>query len=344
MKKKALITGIMGQDGAYLAKFLLSKDYKVYGAYRRNSNYENNRLRKLKIENQIELIDLEINEFNSVNHVINKINPDEIYNLAAMSFVASSFNQPLYTINTNFIAVINILEVIKNSKKKITFYQASTSEMFGNSTKKAINENTKYDPASPYGISKVASHYLVKFYRKAYNLDCCSGILFNHESPLRGEEFVTKKIVNQLCEISNNERKIMYLGNIYAKRDWGFAPDYVIAMWKMLQLKKKDDFVIGSGKSYSIKEFINLTCEYLKLKVKWIGNGKEEKCINISNNKIIIKISKKFYRPLDVNHLKSNPSNAKKILKWSSKTNIKKIIKEMCDDKIASINSIKSID
>jgi len=297
-----------------------------------------------KIENQIELIDLEINEFNSVNHVINKINPDEIYNLAAMSFVASSFNQPLYTINTNFIAVINILEVIKNSKKKISFYQASTSEMFGNSTKKAINENTKYDPASPYGISKVASHYLVKFYRKAYNLDCCSGILFNHESPLRGEEFVTKKIVNQLCEISNNERKIMYLGNIYAKRDWGFAPDYVIAMWKMLQLKKKDDFVIGSGKSYSIKEFINLTCEYLKLKVKWIGNGKEEKCINISNNKIIIKISKKFYRPLDVNHLKSNPSNAKKILKWSSKTNIKKIIKEMCDDKIASINSIKSID
>jgi GDPmannose 4,6-dehydratase len=344
MKKKALITGIMGQDGAYLAKFLLSKNYKVYGAYRRNSNYENNRLRKLKIENQIELIDLEINEFNSVNHVINKINPDEIYNLAAMSFVASSFNQPLYTINTNFIAVINILEVIKNSKKKISFYQASTSEMFGNSTKKAINENTKYDPASPYGISKVASHYLVKFYRKAYNLDCCSGILFNHESPLRGEEFVTKKIVNQLCEISNNERKIMYLGNIYAKRDWGFAPDYVIAMWKMLQLKKKDDFVIGSGKSYSIKEFINLTCEYLKLKVKWVGNGKEEKCINISNNKIIIKISKKFYRPLDVNHLKSNPSNAKKILKWSSKTNIKKIIKEMCDDKIASINSIKSID
>jgi len=337
MKKKALITGIMGQDGAYLAKFLLSKDYKVYGAYRRNSNYENNRLRKLKIENQIELIDLEINEFNSVNYVINKINPDEIYNLAAMSFVASSFKQPLYTINTNFIAVINILEVIKNSKKKISFYQASTSEMFGNSTKKAIDENTNYDPASPYGISKVSSHYLVKFYRKAYNLNCCSGILFNHESPLRGEEFVTKKIVNQLCEISNNERKIMYLGNIYAKRDWGYAPEYVIAMWKMLQLKKKDDFVIGSEKSYSIKEFINLTCKYLKLKVKWVGKGKKEKCINISNNKIIIKISKKFYRPLDINHLRSNPAKAKKILKWSSKTNIKKIIKEMCDDKIASI-------
>ena len=193
MKKKALITGIMGQDGAYLAKFLLSKKYKVYGSYRRNSNYENNRLRKLGIENKIELIDLEINEFASVNYVINKIKPDEIYNLAAMSFVASSFEQPLYTIHTNFFALLNILEVMKNSKKKISLYQASTSEMFGNETQKSIDENTNFDPASPYGISKVGSHYLVKLYRKAYNLNCCSGILFNHESPLRGEEFVTKK-------------------------------------------------------------------------------------------------------------------------------------------------------
>jgi GDPmannose 4,6-dehydratase len=334
MKKKALITGIMGQDGAYLAKFLLSKDYKVYGAYRRNSNYENNRLRKLDIENQIELVDLEINEFNSVNYVINKIQPDEIYNLASMSFVASSFEQPLYTTNTNFFAVINILEILKNSKNKISLYQASTSEMFGNITNKSINENTNYDPASPYAISKVASHYFVKFYRKAYNLDCCSGILFNHESPLRGEEFVTKKIINQLCEIVNNKRKIMYLGNIYAKRDWGFAPDYVEAMWKMLQMKNKDDFIIGTGKSYSIKDFINLTCKYLKMNIKWIGKKQDEKCINLDNNKIIIKISKKLYRPLDVNHLKANPIKAKKLLKWTPKSNLTDIIKIMCDDQI----------
>ena len=332
MKKKALITGIMGQDGAYLAKFLLSKKYKVYGAYRRNSNYENNRLRKLNIENKIELIDLEINEFASVNHVINKIKPDEIYNLAAMSFVASSFEQPLYTIHTNLFALLNILEVMKNSKKKISLYQASTSEMFGNETKKSIDENTNFDPASPYGISKVGSHYLIKLYRKAYNLNCCSGILFNNESPLRGEEFVTKKIIKQLSEILNNKRNIMYLGNIYSKRDWGFAPDYVEAMWKMLQLKKKDDFIIGTGKCYSIKEFINLTCKYLKINTKWVGKGLNEKCINLKNNKTIIKISKKFYRPLDVNHLKSNPLKAKKQLNWTAKTNLKTLIKKMCDD------------
>jgi len=338
MRKKVLITGIMGQDGAYLAKFLLSKKYKVYGAYRRNSNYENNRLRKLGIENKVELIDMEINEFTSVKYTINKIKPDEIYNLAAMSFVGSSFDQPLYTINTNFLALVNMLEVIKHSKKKISLYQASTSEMFGNTTNSYIDENTNFDPASPYGISKVGSHYLVKLYRKAYNLDCCSGILFNHESPLRGEEFVTKKIVTQLCEILTNKRKIMYLGNIYAKRDWGFAPDYVEAMWKMLQMKKKDDFVIGTGKSYSIKEFVNLTCKYLKISIKWTGKGLNEKCINLDNNKVIIKISKKFYRPLDVNHLKSNPLKAKKLLNWTAKTSLNTIIKKMCDDQISSIN------
>lgn len=328
----------MGQDGAYLAKFLLSKKYKVYGAYRRNSNYENNRLRKLGIENKVELIDMEINEFTSVKYTINKIKPDEIYNLAAMSFVGSSFDQPLYTINTNFLALVNMLEVIKHSKKKISLYQASTSEMFGNTTNSYIDENTNFDPASPYGISKVGSHYLVKLYRKAYNLDCCSGILFNHESPLRGEEFVTKKIIRQLCEILNNKRKIIYLGNIYAKRDWGYAPDYVEAMWKMLQIKKKDDFVIGTGKSCSIKEFINLTCKYLKISIKWTGKGLNEKCINLDNNKVIIKISKKFYRPLDVNHLKSNPLKAKKILNWTAKTSLNTIIKKMCDDQISSIN------
>ena len=338
MKKKALITGILGQDGAYLAKFLLSKNYKVYGAYRRNSNYENNRLRKLGIEQKIELIDLEINEFNSVNYVINKIKPDEIYNLAAMSFVASSFTQPLYTSKTNFFSLINILEALKSSKKRISLYQASTSEMFGNSTKGLINESTNFDPASPYAISKVAAHYLVKLYRKAYHLDCCSGILFNHESPLRGEEFVTKKITRQLCEILKNKRSIMYLGNIYAKRDWGFAPDYVEAMWKMLQLKTKDDFVIGTGSSYSIKNFINLTCKYLKIKIKWTGKGINEKCVNLNNNKVIIKISKKYYRPLDVNHLQSNPIKAKKILNWSSKTSLTSIIKKMCDYQISSLN------
>ena len=331
MKKKALITGIMGQDGAYLAKFLLSKNYTVYGVYRRNSNFENNRLRKLNIENKIELVDMEITEYSSVEYVLNKIKPDEIYNLAAMSFVASSFNQPIYTMNTNCIGLLNILETIRKYNFKTSIYQASTSEMFGNSTSGLINENTHFDPSSPYGISKVASHYLIKLYRKAYGLQCCSGILFNHESSLRGEEFVTKKIIRQMCEILKGKRKFMTLGNIYTERDWGFAPDYVEVMWKMLQLKNKDDFVIGTGKTYSIKEFINLTCKYLKIKIKWTGKNLNEKCINLDNNKVIIKISKKYYRPIDIIHLRSNPLKAKKILKWKSKTNLYSIIQKMCD-------------
>jgi len=338
MKKKALITGIMGQDGAYLSKLLLSKNYKIYGTYRKSSYQDNNRLKKLGIKKEVELIDIDINEFNSVENTINSIKPDEIYNLAAMSFVASSFNQPLNTNKTNFIALINILEVLKKSKKKISLYQASTSEMFGNSTIKSIDENTNFDPASPYGISKVAAHYLIKFYRKAYNLECCSGILFNHESPLRDEKFVTKKIIRQLCEISKNKRKFMTLGNIYVKRDWGFAGDYVEAMWKMLQLKKKEDFVIGTGKTYSVKEFINLTCKYLNIKIKWVGNDINEKCINLNNNRIIIKLSKKYYRPLDINYLKSNPLKAKKLLKWTSKTSLYSIVKKMCDDDLSSMN------
>lgn len=338
MKKKALITGIMGQDGAYLAKLLLSKNYKVFGTYRSNSKHANNRLKKLNIESNVKLIKLEINKFNTVKKTINDIKPDEIYNLAAMSFVATSFDHPIYTSKTNFISLINILEVLRKSKKKISLYQASSSEMFGNSTYGLIHENSDFDPTSPYGISKVASHYLIKFYRKAYNLQCCSGILFNHESPLRGEEFVTKKIIRELCEILNGKRKFMILGNIYTKRDWGYAPDYVEAMWKMLQLKNKDDFVIGTGRTHSIKKFINLACKYLEIKIKWIGKGLNERCVNLDNNKIIIKISKKYYRPIDINHLRSKSLKAKKILKWSSKTDLYTIIKEMCDYNLSLMN------
>lgn len=338
MKKKALITGIMGQDGAYLAKFLLKKNYDVYGAYRRNSNLDNNRLKKLNIYNKVKLLDLEITEFASVNHTIKKILPDEIYNLAAMSFVGSSFDQPIYTMNTNTMGVLNILETLKNIKKQISLYQASTSEMFGNFTDKDIDENTPFDPASPYGISKVASHYFVKFYRKAFKINCCSGILFNHESPLRGEEFITKKIIKQLCEILKNKRRLIKVGNVYSKRDWGYAPEYVHAMWKMLQLKKKNDYVIGTGKCYTIKYFINECCKYLKIPIKWQGKGLNEYCINTKNNRKIIIVSKKYYRPLDVNSLKSNPNRAKKYLNWRYNKDIKGLIKEMCDSELKELN------
>ena len=343
MKKKvALIFGITGQDGSYLAELLLKKNYIVNGVKRRSSSINTSRVDHIyqdphEKNYKFRLHYGDITDSLSVSNIIKQVKPDEIYNLAAMSFVASSFNQPLYTINTNFFALINILEVIKSSKKKISLYQASTSEMFGNSTKESIDENTNFDPASPYGISKVGSHYLVKLYRKAYNLDCCSGILFNHESPLRGEEFVTKKIIRQLCEILNNKRKIMYLGNIYAKRDWGFAPDYVEAMWKMLQIKKKDDFIIGTGKCYSIKEFINQTTKYLKIKIKWTGKGLNEKCINLDNNKIIIKINKKLFRPSEVNYLKGNITKAKKYLNWKPKVTFKKLVEIMVKEELENL-------
>lgn len=321
----------MGQDGAYLANFLLKKKYEVFGTFRRNSNYENFRLNYLNIKEKIKLIDMELTEFSSVNYTINKIKPDEIYNLAAMSFVESSFYQPIFTMNTNALGVLNILETLRSMKKKIKLYQASTSEMFGNSTGKKINENTLFQPASPYAVSKVTAHNLICFYREAYKMFCCSGILFNHESPLRGKEFVTKKIIEKLCEYKIKKKGILELGNLYAKRDWGYAKEYVEVMWKMLQAKKAQDYVIGTGKSYSIKDFINLVCNYLNIKIKWLGSGINEKCIDKKNNKIIIKINNKFYRPLDVNILKANASKARKFLKWKPNTDIKKLVKIMCD-------------
>ena len=322
-KKTALITGISGQDGAYLAQFLLKKNYKVIGTDRRSARSNNWRLIELNIENKVILEDLDITEINNLIRIFQKYNIDEIYNLAAQSFVKSSFDNPIQTSLVNAMAPLSFLEIIRNQKKKIKFYQASTSEMFGKHKINKQNEKTNFHPRSPYATSKTFAHYSVQNYREAYNIFAVSGILFNHESPLRGEEFITRKITIGLAKIK--------LGNIYAKRDWGFAGDYVEAMWKMMQNKIPKDYVIATGQNHSVKDFINMTTKILNLKTQWVGKGLNEKLINKLNKKIIIEIDKKYFRPTEVENLKGDYLKAKKDLKWKPKTNFKNLVKMMIE-------------
>ncbi|ARJ49536.1 GDP-mannose 4,6-dehydratase [Candidatus Pelagibacter sp. RS40] len=340
-KKTALITGITGQDGAYLARFLLKKNYKVIGLERRSARSFNWRLEKLNINDKVIIEDTDIKEINNLIRIFDKYKVDEVYNLAAQSFVYSSFQNPIETSLVNSIGTLNLLEIIRNKKNKIKFYQASTSEMFGESKSIKQDEKTLFHPRSPYATSKTFAHYSVQNYREAYNLHAVSGILFNHESPLRGEEFITRKITLGLSKIVLKKQKNLKIGNLYAKRDWGYADDYVEAMWKMLQSKKPDDYVIATGKNHSIKQFINESIKALKLKTKWVGKGLNEKLINTENNKAIIVIDKKFFRPTEVNILKGNYQKAKRELKWKPKTNFSKLVKMM----IASdLEYVKNLD
>ena len=334
MKKIALITGVSGQDGAYLAKYLLKKNYKVIGTDRRSARSSNWRLKRLGIEDKVIFEEMEISEIYEIDRIFNKYNFDEVYNLAAQSFVGTSFNSPLNTSNITGLGVLRILETIKVKNKKIKFYQASSSEMFGDVLENFQNEKTPLNPQSPYAISKVFGHYMTQNYRQSYGIFAVSGILFNHESPLRGEEFVTRKIIIGLIKIIKGNLSHLELGNIYAKRDWGFAKEYVEAMWLMLQQKKPEDFVVSTGKTYSIKDFINKATKILRLKTKWVGKGLNEKLINTANGNIVVKINPKFFRPAEVNTLRGNALKAKKKLKWIAKTKLNNLIKIMIDDEI----------
>ena len=334
MKKTALITGVSGQDGAYLANLLLNKSYKVIGTDRRSARGNNWRLRRFGIEKKIIFEEMEIGEIYEIDRIFKKYKFDEVYNLAAQSFVGASFNSPLNTANITGLGTLRILESIKSTDPKIKFYQASSSEMFGDVLEDRQDEKTALNPKSPYAISKVFGHHITQNYRESYNIFAVSGILFNHESPLRGEEFATRKIILGLVKILNDDLKCLELGNIYAKRDWGYAKEYVEAMWLMLQKKSPEDYVISTGKTYSIKDFINKAVKILNLKTKWVGKGLNEKLINIKNQKIIIKINPKFFRPSEVNMLRGNPSKAKKKLKWIPKTNLDDLIKIMIKDEL----------
>ncbi len=337
MKKKALIFGVTGQDGAYLSKFLLKKKYDVYGVKRRSSIINTHRIddiyKDINYKSNFTLLYGDLTDASSILNIIKKVNPDEIYNLAAQSHVKVSFEVPEYSADVNGLGTLRILEAIRslNLEKKVKFYQAGTSEMFGSTKEKSQYEKTPFRPVSPYGVSKCFAHWITKNYRDAYGIFACNGILFNHESPIRGETFVTKKIIQGLIRIKRGKQKKLFLGNLYSKRDWGHARDYVEAMWKMLQYKKPEDFVIGTGKTYTIKDFINKAAKKMNLNIKWRGKGIQEKAINIDNKKVIIECRKRYFRPLEVDYLKSNALKAKKKLKWTPKMSINHLIDEMIE-------------
>lgn len=339
MKKIAIITGVTGQDGSYLAEFLLKKKYTVHGIKRKSSSFNTERVDHLYVDPHFKtnffLHYADLTDSASIVRLINEIKPDEIYNLGAQSHVGVSFENPEYTAQVTGLGTLRVLEAIRLLKfKKIKFYQAGTSELFGNLNKnKIFNERSDFHPKSPYGAAKLFAHEITKIYRDSYGLYACNGILFNHESPRRGETFVTRKITRFLTRWICNLEEILYLGNIYASRDWGHAKDYVEMQWKILQQKSPDDYVIATGKSCTVKEFINLCCRYLGVKIFWSGKNLKEYAYTIRNKKkiIFIKIDKNYFRPLEVDYLKGDSGKAYKKLKFKPKYNLKSLIKDMID-------------
>tara|TARA_B100001175_G_scaffold314191_1_gene323070 strand:- start:256 stop:1293 length:1038 start_codon:yes stop_codon:yes gene_type:complete len=343
MKKIALIFGITGQDGSYLAEYLIKKNYVVHGVKRRSSSLNTSRIDHLyqdphEKKRKLFLHYGDISDSLSVSSIVKKVKPDEIYNLAAQSHVAVSFEVPEYTANADAIGALRILEAIKfhGLERKTKFYQAGTSEMFGKVQQVPQNEKTPFYPRSPYGVAKLYAHWITVNYREAYNIFACNGILFNHESPVRGETFVTRKIVIGLCKIKLGLQKKLYLGNLLAKRDWGHAKDYVEAMWKMLQKKSPTDYVISTGKQYTVQQFVNLVLKELKIKFKWKGKGINSKCYN-QNNQIIVESDKEYFRPLEVDTLLGDSRKALKELKWKPKIGINGLVKDMVSSELINL-------
>ncbi len=343
-KKTALIFGVTGQDGSYLAEFLLKKNYIVHGVKRRSSSINTHRVDHIyqdphENKRNFFLHYGDITDSTSVFKVISNTKPNEIYNLAAQSHVAVSFEVPEYTANADALGTLRILEAIRFHKleKKTKFYQAGTSEMYGKVQSIPQTEKTNFYPLSPYGVAKVYAHWITRNYREAYGIFGSNGILFNHESPRRGETFVTKKIVNALCKIKLGLQKKLYLGNLGAKRDWGHALDYVEAMWKILQQKTPDDFVIATGKQYSVKQFVNFVSKRLDIKIIWKGKGIKERAIDVSTKKIIVECDKNYFRPLDVNTLLGDAKKARKKLKWKPKIDINRLVDDMVTEQQAEL-------
>ncbi len=341
--KKALLFGITGQDGSYLAEFLINKGYIVHGVKRRSSSLNTSRVDHLyqapyEKRRNFYLHYGDVTDSLSVSTIIENIKPDEIYNLAAQSHVAVSFEVPEYTANADALGALRILEAIKfhRLEKKTKFYQAGTSEMYGRVHETPQSEKTPFYPRSPYGVAKLYAHWITVNYREAYKIFACNGILFNHESPVRGETFVTRKIVVALCKIKNGLQKTLYLGNLEAKRDWGHARDYVEAMWKMLQKKTPKDYVISTGNQYSVKQFVNLTLSELKIKYTWKGKGIKSKCYDERGN-CIVACDKEYFRPLEVDTLLGNSNKARKELNWKPRTNIKMLVKEMVSSELSKM-------
>ena len=337
MKNKiAIITGITGQDGSYLAEFLLKKNYKVHGIKRKSSSFNTERIDKIFETNKKNffLHYGDITDTSSLSNLVHKIKPNEIYNLAAQSHVATSFIIPEYTADVVALGTLRILEIIKNTKKKIKFYQASSSEMYGDTNIIPQDEKTIFKPMSPYATSKVFAHNITKNYREAYKIFASNGILFNHESPRRGETFVTRKITRAVADIYHGRKKKFWIGNLDAKRDWGHAKDYVEGMWKINNYKVPEDFVLATGKSFSVREFCEVAFKEIGVVLKWKGKGLKEKGYNIKNNKILIEVDKRYFRPTEVDYLLGDATKAKKLLKWKPKIKFKDLVSEMVQNDI----------
>jgi GDPmannose 4,6-dehydratase len=335
--KKALITGITGQDGSYLAEFLLNKGYQVHGIKRRSSLFNTDRIDHLyqdphKSNCKLFLHHGDLTDSSSLVRIIQQIQPDEIYNLAAQSHVSVSFEIPEYTANSDALGALRILEAIRMLKlhKKTKFYQASTSELFGLVKETPQKETTPFYPRSPYAVAKLYAYWITVNYREAYGIYACNGILFNHESPVRGETFVTRKITRALTRIKLGNQNILYIGNLDAKRDWGHAKDFVEAQWLMLQKKVPEDLVIATGKQYSVRDFINVAALQLGMNIVWKGKGLKE--VGLINNKIIIRVDPRYFRPTEVESLLGDASKAKKKLNWQPKINFKELVSEMINE------------
>ena len=328
--KKALITGITGQDGSYLAELLLSKGYEVHGMVRRSSLINTHRIDH--IYERIHLHYGDLTDAVNVMGVIRKVEPTEIYNLGAQSHVKVSFEMPEYTANVDALGTLRILEAVRmlGMEKDVRIYQASTSELYGGVLGTPLSETTPFHPRSPYGVAKLYGYWIIKNYREAYGFHASSGILFNHESPRRGETFVTRKITQGLSKISVGLQKVLYLGNLNAKRDWGHAKDYVEAMWLMLQQDEPDDYVIATGEQYSVRDFVEEAAPYFGFKIEWMGEGEDEVGLDWNTKKSIIGINPRYFRPAEVDSLLGDATKAKEVLGWEPKTSFKELVEDMC--------------
>lgn len=329
--KSAIVTGITGQDGAYLAELLLEKGYVVYGTYRRAASINFWRIEDLGIRGHenLNLIEYDLTDLGATIRMLEKTGAMEVYNLAAQSFVAVSFDQPMTTAQITGLGPLNLLEAIRIVNPKIRYYQASTSEMFGEVQEIPQTEKTPFYPRSPYGVAKLYAHWITINYRESYDIFGTSGILFNHESPLRGLEFVTRKITDAIAKIKLGKQDVVELGNLDAKRDWGYAKDYVEGMWRMLQADKPDAYVLATGRTESVRDFVNMTCKAADINIEWEGKGIDEKGIDAATGKTIVRINPEFYRPAEVELLIGSPAKAKKELGWEPKTTLEELCRMM---------------
>jgi GDPmannose 4,6-dehydratase len=331
MPKRALITGVTGQDGAYLAKLLLEQGYEVFGAYRRSASINTWRMEELGVADAVRFVPFDLLEYSNILRTIEQVKPTEIYNLGAQSFVGTSFDQPLYTADVDALGVARLLECIRTVDKTIRFYQASTSEMFGKVRETPQRESTPFYPRSPYGVAKLYGHFITVNYRESYGMHASSGILFNHESKLRGVEFVTRKITATFALMKAGRPEPLELGNLDAKRDWGFAGDYVDGMHRMVTAEKPDDYVLATGVTHSVRDFVSRAGEVAGFALRFEGTGENERAVDAKSGKVIVRVNPRFYRPAEVELLLGDPAKAKEKLGWAPKTTLAQLVDSMVE-------------